>query len=319
MAVEDPLEQKPNCCIPERHAPRTSPEPPGQQRFAEPIEDVSVKIDIPGGEALLGTDSPIIALDEESPLRRRKVAGFKMDETQVTNARFRRFVDATGYITDAERLGNSFVFAALLPKDAAPTRGVAAATWWREVEGACWHRPCGPDSDSTPEDDHPVVHVTWNDARAFAAWAGGRLPNEAQWEHAARGGLGDVRFPWGDQEPDDETFFPCNIWQGRFPEKNLNLDGYFASAPAKSFAPNGYGLYNMVGNAWEYTSDPFRLKSLKKATRRADAERRGFKLSKGGSFLCHASYCYRYRIAARTGTSPDSSTSHQSFRLVYSK
>ena len=149
--------------------------------------------------------------------------------------------------------------------------------------------------------------------------AGGRLPTEAQWEHASRGGLGDVRYPWGDREPDDEVFFPCNIWQGHFPDLNLERDGYFATAPAKSFEPNGYGLYNMVGNAWDYTADPFKLKSLKTAARRVNAERQGFKLSKGGSFLCHASYCHRYRIAARTGTSTDSSTSHQSFRLVYSR
>ena len=282
-------------------------------------EDTTERVPIPGGYALIGTSQALIPLDEEGPLRRRKIAPFEMDATQVTNSRFRRFVDATGYVTDAERLGNSFVFAGLLPKDAAPTRGVAAAAWWRLVDGACWHQPGGSETDQPPCDDHPVVHVTWNDAQAFAVWAGGRLPTEAQWEHASRGGLGDVRYPWGDREPDDEVFFPCNIWQGHFPDLNLERDGYFATAPAKSFEPNGYGLYNMVGNAWDYTADPFKLKSLKTAARRVNAERQGFKLSKGGSFLCHASYCHRYRIAARTGTSTDSSTSHQSFRLVYSR
>ncbi|MEM9476950.1 MAG: formylglycine-generating enzyme family protein [Pseudomonadota bacterium] len=291
--------------------------PPSTSPVETGALDVSARVDIPGGRALIGTGQPIITVDEEGPLKHQKIAPFAIDEAQVTNARFRRFVDATGYVTDAERLGNSFVFAGLLPKNAAPTRAVAHAPWWRMVDSACWHRPCGLESDVVPLDDHPVVHVTWNDARAFARWAGGRLPTEAQWEHAARGGLEDVRFPWGDQEPDDDSFFPCNIWQGSFPDQNLEVDGYFATAPAKSFAPNGYGLYNMVGNAWDYTAEPFRLRSLRKVTRRAAKDRKGFKLSKGGSFLCHVSYCYRYRIAARTGTTQDSSTSHQSFRLVY--
>ena len=274
-------------------------------------------VSIPGGPSVLGTNRPELSVDGEAPLRKTNVKPFAMEATTVTNARFRSFVDATGYVTDAEQFGNSFVFVHLLPEDTPPSRAVAAALWWREIEGATWSSPLGPGSEDACLPNHPVVHVTWNDAQAFAKWAGGRLPNEAEWEHAARGGLGDVRFPWGDHEPNDTDFFPCNIWQGPFPEENLKLDGYMATAPARSFEPNGYGLYNMVGNVWEYTSQPFKVKSLKKSVQRAHAGKAGFKLSKGGSFLCHASYCYRYRIAARTGISADSSTSHQSFRLVF--
>ena len=152
---------------------------------------------------------------------------------------------------------------------------------------------------------------------AFAKWAKGRLPTELEWEHSARGGLGDVRFPWGGHEPNDTDSFPCNIWQGKFPETDLGRDGYVGTAPSLSFGPNGYGLYNMVGNGWEWTSQSFKVKSLKKSVVAAHAGKEGFKLTKGGSFLCHASYCYRYRIAARSGVSPDSSATHQGFRLVY--
>ena len=154
---------------------------------------------------------------------------------------------------------------------------------------------------------------------AFSEWAGGRLPTEMQWEHAARGGLGDAPFPWGDQQPDDDSFQPCNIWQGRFPHEDTARDGYAGTAPARSFDPNGYGLYNMVGNVWEMTSETFKVRSLKKAVIAAHAGKAGFRLSKGGSFLCHKSYCYRYRIAARNSTSQDTGTSHLGFRLVYPK
>jgi sulfatase modifying factor 1 len=161
---------------------------------------------------------------------------------------------------------------------------------WRDINGPgsqshCWHK------------DHPVVQVSWNDAQAYAQWAGGRLPTEVEWEHAARGGLNDVMFPWGDDKPDDRGFHPCNIWQGKFPSHNTGSDGYLTTAPARSFPSNGYGLYNIVGNVWEWTQDPFRINSLKKSVKERLAGMKGYKLSKGGSFLCHRSYCYRYRIA----------------------
>ena len=272
---------------------------------------------IPGGAAYVGTGRPVIPVDSESPLRRKRVRPFRMDAQAVTNARFHAFATETGYQTDAERLGNSFVFERFLPPDTPPSRAVAAATWWRVIEGADWRRTTGPGSNDSLQPDHPVVHVTWNDANAFAKWAGGRLPTEAEWEHAARGGKRDVLFPWGNREPNDSDYFPCNIWQGRFPEVDLGLDGFVGTAPARSFEPNGYGLFNMVGNVWEWTSQPFAVRSLKRKAMEAHKGKGGYKLVKGGSFLCHASYCYRYRIAARSGTTPDSSTSHQGFRLVY--
>ncbi len=282
-------------------------------RQAQPLDVV----EIPGGEGFIGTDAPVIAVDGEAPFRSHTLKPFRMDASAVTNARFRDFVEDTGHRTEAEIIGDSFVFEGLLSDSATDNPSVAAAPWWRVMPGANWRCVTGPGGEESWHPDHPVVHVTWNDAVAFAEWAGGRLPTEAEWEHAARGGLGDVRFPWGDREPNDDDFFPCNIWQGRFPETNLKLDGYFGTAPARSFEPNGYGLYNMVGNVWEWTSQPFKVRSLKKDVVRAHAGKKGYKLTKGGSFLCHASYCYRYRIAARSGTSPDSSTSHQGFRLVY--
>ena len=272
---------------------------------------------VPGGKALIGTDAPQIPVDEEGPLRQTSLRPFWMDAHVVSNARFAEFVSETGYETEAERLGDSFVFYDFLPDGGAQFQSVAAAPWWRMVAGANWQKPCGPDSDVTPLADHPVVHVSWNDAQAFAKWAGGRLPSEAEWEHAARGGLGDAIFPWGDRAPNEVDFFPCNIWQGIFPNQNDTTDGYAGAAPVDAFQPNGYGLYNMCGNVWEWTSQPFKVRSLKKEVKMAHQGKVGFKIVKGGSFLCHISYCYRYRIAARTGNSPDSSTSHTGFRLVY--
>ena len=239
---------------------------------------------------------------------------FLCERGTVTVESFRRFVAATGYVTEAEGFGWSFVFHLHLPEGMEPTLGVDGLEWWRKVEGAAWHSPTGP--GTAPAEDHPATHVSWADARAYAAWAGGRMPTEAEWEHAARGGLGDVRFPWGNAEPDDHSFQPCNIWQGSFPKLNTCADGYSATAPALSFEPNGYGLYNMVGNVWEWTAEPYKLRSLR-TTARGVVPAAGSKLLKGGSFLCHKSYCYRYRIAARIGNTPDSSSAHTGFRVVY--
>ena len=275
------------------------------------------RVRIPGGRGLIGTNQPRLPIDGEAPLRTSKIKSFEIDAYAVTNERFASFVQQTGYQTDAERFANSFVFVGLLPSDAHESQAVSDLPWWRIIKGAYWRAPLGPGSQIKCISNHPVVHVSWNDARAFAEWAGGRLPTEAEWEHAARGGLEDVQFPWGNKEPNDIDFFPCNIWQGNFPKENLEKDGFLGTAPVKSYSPNSYGLYNMIGNTWEYTSQPFKVKSLKKSVQNAHSGKAGFKISKGGSFLCHASYCYRYRIAARTGNSPDSSTSHQGFRLVY--
>ena len=274
-------------------------------------------VEIPGGRALVGTGRAELADDGEGPVRRVAVKPFLLGATTVTNAEFAAFVEATSHVTEAERWGWSFVFWSDVPKSAGPTEGVVGSEWWRRVDSATWRAIHGPGSEDACRPDHPAVHMSWNDAAAYAAWVGGRLPSEAEWEHAARGGLGDVRFPWGDEEPDDSGFFPCNIWQGRFPQANSAADGHAATAPAASFAPNGYGLYNMVGNVWEWSADEFRIRSLKKRVRERLKTMRGFRLSKGGSFLCHRSYCYRYRIAARSGISPDSSAAHQGFRVAW--
>ena len=272
--------------------------------------------DISGGTALLGTAKPLIAIDGEGPLRRKKFKPFRITQTTITNEAFARFVVDTGHVTEAEHFGWSFVFYSDIPHELREKQGVVGTQWWRKVDGASWQAPHGPGTEHLGP-DHPVVQVSWNDATAYARWSGGRLPSEAEWEHAARGGLGDVRYPWGDDEPDDISHTPCNIWQGRFPEENTTLDGFAHTAPAQSFQPNGFGLYNMVGNVWEWTADPFRVKSLKKSVAQKLDRMRGFKLLKGGSYLCHRSYCFRYRIAARNGNSPDSATPHQGFRIVW--
>ncbi|MEL6549835.1 MAG: formylglycine-generating enzyme family protein [Pseudomonadota bacterium] len=277
-------------------------------------------VEIPGGEGLLGTEAPILPQDGEAPLRKTRIRPFAMERGTVTNTQFAAFVADTGHVTLAETLGWSFVFAGHLPEDHPPTQGVVGAEWWRRVSGATWLAPNGPGTEAARQPDHPVTQVAWSDARAYAAWAGGRLPTEAEWEHAARGGLGAVTFPWGEAAPEDEMErYPCNIWQGRFPGRNTAADGHAATAPSLSFPPNGYGLHNMVGNVWEWTADPFRLRSLKRAAKAREREMRGYKTLKGGSFLCHASYCFRYRIAARIGNGPDATTTHQGFRIVYDR
>lgn len=258
-------------------------------------------VEIPGGSGLVGTSSAQIPDDGESPLRKVTVKPFRMGETAVTNAEFRAFAEATGYVTEAERFGWSFVFWQQVPESIGPTRAVAEVNWWRRVDGTCWFAPNGPGTEDACLPDHPVVHVSWNDAKAYAAWAGGRLPTEAEWEHAARAGQGDVKFPWGNDEPNDRDFTPCNIWQGVFPRENNAMDGFVTTAPARSFDPNPWGLYNMVGNVWEWTSDSYRVRSLKREVKQRLSQMKGYKLSKGGSFLCHRSNCYRYRIPRLRG------------------
>ncbi|HJZ33038.1 MAG TPA: formylglycine-generating enzyme family protein [Hyphomicrobiaceae bacterium] len=274
---------------------------------------------LPGGRFRVGTDKGLLPHDGESPARPFNVRPFAIDPLAVTNAWFCEFVAATGYRTDAERHGWSAVFMPLLPADAQAGASSDGPDWWRRVDGASWHHPEGPHSDVSDRLGHPVVHVSWHDAVAFAAWAGGRLPSEAEWEFAAAGGLAGTVYPWGDREPDDSGFTPCNIWQGEFPTRNTATDGYLATAPADAFAPNGYGLFNMVGNTWEWCAEAFRVRSLARAAKARNARARaaGERVLKGGSYLCHRSYCHRYRIAARTGASADSSTGHVGFRLVF--
>jgi formylglycine-generating enzyme required for sulfatase activity len=268
---------------------------------------------------MVGTNRPIVSIDGEGPSRPVNVKPIAVDPFAVTNDWFSEFAAATAYVTEAERFGWSFVFHTFVSEDAGPVRAVVAAPWWRAVSGANWRAPEGPGSSIAGRGDHPVVQVSLNDARAFVAWAGGRLPTEAEWEYAARGGLGDVRYPWGDRDPDDQDFMPCNIWQGTFPDRNSGADGWLGTCPVDTFAPNGFGLYNMCGNTWEWCDQPLRIHSMKKSLRAADADAadRKLMLTKGGSYLCHRSYCHRYRIAARTGSTAESATGHIGFRIVF--
>lgn len=272
-----------------------------------------------GGRSHVGTDRPEIPQDGEGPVRPVRLKPFEIEVETVTNARFAAFVAETGYVTEAEWIGWSPVFRPLLadPESVAPSDG--ATPWWGSGEGACWYEPEGPGSSVAERADHPVVQVSWADANAFATWVGGRLPSEAEWEHAARGGLDDPRFPWGDREPDDADFLPANIWQGDFPRLNTLADGYMGTAPVRSFTPNGAGIYQMSGNVWEWTADPYRVRSSSRRARARndDALREREKVLKGGSFLCHRSYCYRYRIAARSALPTDSCASNCGFRVAY--
>jgi formylglycine-generating enzyme required for sulfatase activity len=282
------------------------------------IPERCVRLD--GGRFMVGNDEQVLAMDGEGPSRQVRLAPFAIDPHAVTNAWFAEFVAATGYRTDAERIGWSAVFAGLLPAATARTATASrTASWWQRIEGASWRQPEGPGSSIGERMNHPVVHVSWNDATAFAGWAGGRIPSEAEWEFAAASGIAGRRFPWGEREPNDTDFTPCNIWQGEFPTRNTVLDGHFGTAPVDSFAPNAFGLRHMVGNTWEWCADAFRVRSLTKPARQrnAAAERAGDRLMKGGSYLCHRSYCYRYRIAARSGVAPDTSTGHVGFRIVF--
>ncbi len=300
------------CCAPSRSLGRATQLP--DLPSGKPARDC---VEIPGGAGWIGTDHPGIPADCESPLKRTKIRKFWMERGTVTTTQFAQFITETGYATEAERLGWSFVFASQVPESIGRTESVPGVPWWRRVDGANWCAPFGPGTEPPDPDTHPVTQISWNDARAYALWAGGRLPSEAEWEHAARGGQSDVPYSWGMVHPGDGGPYPCNIWQGHFPDHNTAADGFDGTAPTLSFDANSYGVFNMLGNVWEWTAEPFRLPSLKREIKARAAQMRGYKLLKGGSYLCHVSYCYRYRIAARMGNSPDSTTTHQGLRLVY--
>lgn len=276
---------------------------------------------LPGGEFLMGTDGGYgFAADGEGPAHPVSLAPYYLDTTCVTNQDFNEFTNATGYKTEAERFGWSFVFQGHLSARqlAESVRMVVQGSeWWCRVDGASWRHPEGKGSNIKQRWRHPVVHVSWNDACAYAAWAGKRLPTEAEWECAARGGLVQKRFPWGDElEPAGEH--RMNVWQGVFPTKNTEADGYYGPSPAKSFKANGLGFYNMTGNVWEWCWDWFDPTYYGASPREnpAGPERGERRVMRGGSYLCHASYCNRYRTDARSGNTPDSSATNVGFRCA---
>jgi formylglycine-generating enzyme required for sulfatase activity len=255
--------------------------------------------------------------DGESPVHRIELDAFGIDAHAVTNDAFVRFVDATGWQTDAERYGWTFVFGGLLPDDFPDTRAVAQAPWWRQVEGASWRHPEGPHSDVDSRADHPVVHVSWHDAQAYCAWSGTRLPTEAEWEVSARGGLEGRAFPWGDDlEPGGEH--RMNVFQGEFPGGDTGADGYLGTAPVDAYEPNGFGLSNVTGNVWEWCSDWFdpTYYSWSAPRNPRGPEQGERRVQRGGSYLCHMSYCRRYRVSARFASEPDSSTGNVGFRVA---
>ncbi|MCU1432642.1 MAG: serine/threonine protein phosphatase [Actinotalea sp.] len=267
-----------------------------------------------GGVFLMGSTGPeSMERDGEGPVREVAVQPFSIDVWSVRNADFAAFADATAYVTDAERLGTSFVFYGLVAASARAhiVGSPLDAPWWMVVEGASWRAPFGPGSDVSGLADHPVVHVSHHDALAYCAWAGARLATEAEWEYAARGGLVQKTYPWGDEERAGGRW-RCNVWQGEFPATNSMDDGFIGTAPVTAYEPNGYGLYNMVGNVWEWCADPFTVGGSA-GTTQLDP---GLRVLRGGSYLCHPSYCNRYRVSARTGSTPDSSTGHTGFRCV---
>jgi sulfatase modifying factor 1 len=316
--------EKPPCCVPDgRNRPNRNSEnsisPESIDVVASGQKRPCRLVEIPAGRSFMGTNRPLLSMDGEGPFRKVTVGSFSVDPHAVTNQWFGQFVGETGYITDAERFGWSVVFHKHLPDPAGLPR-VVNAQWWVRVEGACWSHPTGPNSTIDELQNHPATHISWNDANAFATWAGGRLPREAEWECVARAGQGDVRYLWGDDEPqDDGEHFRCNIWQGDFPNINTMADGFGATAPVDAFPANPWGLYNLVGNVWEWCADPFKVSSLKRDAKRRNLQalQAGEKLLKGGSFLCHRSYCTRYRIAARTGVQADSSAAHTGMRIVF--
>lgn len=292
----------------------------GPARVSSPEGSSDAMVRLAGGEFQMGSEpGEGYPLDGESPVRTITLDPFCIDTFPVTNDRFRRFATETGYQTEAERFRWSFVFWTHIPPQRFRTLvedTVQGAQWWCKVRGASWRTPEGPGSHLRGRGSHPVVHVSWNDALAFANWCGKRLPTEAEWEYAARGGLSGMRYAWGnDLLPDGKH--RCNIWQGTFPVKDTGEDGYAGTCPVDAFPANGYGLYSVTGNTWEWCSDWFTAGPERGGERNPRGPAAGSaRVMRGGSFLCHESYCNRYRVAARTSNTPDSSTSNIGFRCA---
>ena len=282
---------------------------------------------IPGGRFLMGSNA---FYREERPVRMDMVQGFWMDPHPVTNAQFREFVEATKYVTTCERPPDLAMYpdadpsllvpgSAVFRKPAGPVDLRDCRAWWEYAPGADWRHPEGPDSSIDGRDDHPVVHIAYEDAGVDAAWAGKELPTESEWEFAARGGLDGATYAWG------EAFAPegramANTWQGRFPWENLETDGYEGTSPVDAFPANGYGLYDMIGNVWEWTTSSFTSSHAKLEESCCQPSGLGGDIArrvvKGGSYLCAPNFCLRYRPAARQGETVDTSTCHIGFRCV---
>ena len=306
------------CCAPSGTPAAVTVAPPAPGPAAGP-RSTRGQVSLPGGEFAMGDAvGEGYPADGETPVHTVRLAPFHIDATAVTNARFAAFVKATGHVTDAERYGSSAVFHLVVDAGPADVLGSAAGTpWWINVRGAHWRRPEGTQSDITTRQNHPAVHISWNDATAYARWAGKRLPTEAEWEYAARGGLAGRRYAWGDELTPGGRW-RCNIWQGRFPHVNTAEDGHVTTAPVKTYRPNGFGLWNTAGNVWEWCSDWF---SPTYYTQSPEADPRGpaagtARVLRGGSYLCHDSYCNRYRVAARSSNTPESSSGNLGFRCA---
>lgn len=275
-------------------------------------------VTVPGTSFRMGYEGPLANEgDGEGPVRTVTVSSFRLDATAVTNAAFAGFVADTSHVTTAEHDGWSFVFAGRLDarrlQTAAPVPG---APWWRQVEGASWHAPEGPGSTVDERGDHPVVHVSHHDASAYAAWAVKRLPTEAEWELAARGGLDSALYPWGDELVPDGRW-RCNIWQGSFPDRGRPDDGHLGTAPVRSYPPNGFGLYEVVGNVWEWVADRWAAQHPTGPKIDPTGPSVGeLRVRRGGSHLCHDSYCNRYRVAARDRSHPADTTANIGFRCA---
>ena len=314
-----------SCCAP------TSGRSEATQEATVPAGERSTRgqVRIPGATFWMGdSNGDGYAADGEGPVHAVRVSPYLIDTKAVTNAQFATFVKATGHVTEAERDGVSAVFhLAVRAARADVLQRAAGVPWWLAVRGADWRHPAGPLSDIGDLQNHPVVHVSWRDAQAYCRWAGKRLPTEAEWEHAARGGLDRARYPWGD-ELTHHGRWRCNIWQGEFPRHNTLDDGHLTTAPATAFQPNGYGLHNTVGNVWEWCQDAFRPTEYADragadpvadpvAAEPADTpDGLVSRVMRGGSYLCHDSYCNRYRVAARSSNTAESSSGNIGFRCA---
>jgi len=319
-------EALPSCCgvasaaAVSRMPVRSDATGPARLQPTPPADVARAWCEIPAGTFAMGNDGPdAVPGDGEGPVRSVALSEFAIGATTVTNAEFADFVRATRYITEAERHGSSFVFYLQLPEAQRATapQVVAGLPWWVPVEHASWQRPEGPGSHVRERLGHPVVHVSWNDAQAYCAWLGTRLPSEAEWERAARGALEGRRFAWGDDLFDAAGVPRANVFRGQFP--NAPAPGWQPGpVDARSGAPNGFGLYNVCGNVWEWCADAFDAGVLP-STRTADpaiTSSVGRRAMRGGSFLCHDSYCNRCRVAARGSNTPDSAASNIGFRVV---